>query len=133
MAVAYPDGWGIYSVHGVIVNEKIIKREYTVKDIDKENNSEVRRVMIELYGQEKYMNDSGAKMIHKDGMGELYRKELSDDEPIVMVKLWNSTPEPDGSIKIYWLRVPPGIKTAREAVAWSFGKEEIEYQPLQET
>jgi hypothetical protein len=58
---------------------------------------------------------------------------LSDDEPIVMVKLWNSTPEPDGSIKIYWLRVPPGIKTAREAVAWSFGKEEIEYQPLQET
>ena len=38
-----------------------------------------------------------------------------------MVEVVNSTPEPDGSRKTYFLRVPPTIGTAREAVAWTFG------------
>jgi hypothetical protein len=31
------------------------------------------------------------------------------------------------------LRVPPTMKRAREAVAWTFGKTEAEYQPAIET
>ena len=42
-------------------------------------------------------------------------------EPVVMVEVLNSTPEPDGSFKDYWLRVPPTMETARQAVAWTFG------------
>jgi hypothetical protein len=51
-----------------------------------------------------------------------------------MVRVDNSTPEPDGSRKPYWLRVPPTVQSAREAVAWTFGVEHPEqYQPLRET
>ena len=44
-----------------------------------------------------------------------------DGEPLTVVEVVNSTPEPDGSHRRYFLRVPPDTRTAREAVAWTFG------------
>jgi hypothetical protein len=72
-------------------------------------------------------------MVSEDEFGRLYRKPLNDDEDIVMVRVNNSTPEPDGSIKEYFLRVPPDTKTAHEAVAWTFGLTRKTYAPLQQT
>lgn len=105
----------------------------TVEEIEKEENLEVKRVMIDQFGAEKYLLVSGAEEINRSKRGILYRKEIKNDEPIVMVKVKNSTPEPDGSTKDYFLRVPPDIKTATEAVAWTFGLTVEEYEPLQET
>ena len=85
------------------------------------------------YGQTRYLIDSGAREIHSDDYGTLYRKEIANDEPLVMVKVVNSTPEPDGTFKDYFLRVPPTIKRAREAVAWTFDVPEEEYAPLVQT
>jgi hypothetical protein len=111
----------VYAVHGVRVPKRVIDGDYTVKDIESETNAEVRRVMIERYGQSKFIVDSGAKEIHKDEFGTLFVKELDNDEPIMMVKVVNSTQETDGTFKDYWIRVDPnaygGIKTARAAVA----------------
>jgi len=50
-----------------------------------------------------------------------------------MVKVINQTPEPDGTRKVYFLRVPPTIITAKEAVAWTFDQPGEEYNPLEET
>ena len=47
-----------------------------------------------------------------------------------MVKVINSTAEADGTHKEYFLRVPPAITTAQEAVAWTFSMNSEEYQPL---
>jgi len=134
-AVMYPDGWSIYAVHGVRVPADVIenKKSITTRRIEKEGNAEVRRVMIELYGQQKYLIDSGAEEIHRDDFGILYRKELQNDEPIVMVKVINSTPEPSGKFNYYFLRVPPDVKTAHDAVAWTFGKNKASYSPEIET
>lgn len=116
----------VYAVHGVRVNRKVIDRTFTVQDIEKETNAEVRRVMIEIYGEGKYLIDVGAKLVNKDDYGELYLKELEGDEPLMMVKVVNSTPEPDGSYKDYWMRVDPnaygGLKTAQAAVASTWRK-----------
>jgi len=60
-----------------------------------------------------------------DDMGEL--------EPSAFVKVFNSTPEIDGSTKTYFLAVPPNMKTVKEAVAWTFYASEEEYQPQYET
>lgn len=142
-AVMYPDGWAVYSVNGVRVPEYVIKNPetITIKKIEKEENAEIRRVMIDQYDREfkgRYINDSGAKIISKDTdkFGReriLYLKEIPDDEPMVMVKVINSTPEPDGKHKEYYLRVPPNMQTPEEAVAWTFGKEKDEYSPSMET
>lgn len=113
----------------------------TIRD---EQNTELRRVLLERYGADRFIRDIGAVPIHADETGTLYRIDLADDEPLVMVSLINSTPElaradgliqaPDGSWrKAYWLRVPANIRTAREAVAWTFDTKVEDYHPIIET
>jgi hypothetical protein len=134
-SIAYRDGWALHHWHGVLVPDYVIEApaKITTGAIDDERNAEVRRVMIERYGQERYLLDSGAQLIASDCYGDLYRKSLLDDEPLVMVRVTNSTPEPDGSVKPYFLRVPPDVQTPHEAVAWTFGMQTREYAPTTET
>jgi hypothetical protein len=73
----------------------------------------------------------GADLVHEEHA--TIRLELDGDEPLVMVKVKNSTPEPDGSIKSYYLRVPPTMVRARQAVAWTFAVAESDYAPARET
>jgi hypothetical protein len=106
----------------------------TKADIDREENVEKRRGLIELYGTSRYLNDAGAKLIHSDKFGQLFRIEIPNDEPLTMVKVKNSTIEPDGTYKEYFLRVPPYIHTAHDAVAWTFNIDKAEeYNPSQES
>jgi hypothetical protein len=111
----------IYAIHGVTVDKKVVEKTFTWEDIEKESNVEVRRVMIDLYGQEQYILDSGMKPVHKDDYGTLYHKEFKNDEPLMVVKVVNSTRESDGTFKDYFLRVDPkcygGVKTGLAAVA----------------
>lgn len=134
-ALEFADGWGLYRWHGVNVPEQLILRPHdlTIEDIDNETNQEIRRIKIERYGQEKYLLDSMVEIIDQDDFGTLYKKDLDRDEPIVMVKVVNSTPEKDGSYKDYFIRVPPVIKSAKEAVAWTFNLTKEEYSPTIET
>jgi len=134
-AIAYSDGVKLYAVHGVELEAWIIEEpeKITVQAIDEQRNVEIRRIMMDRYGEARYLFDSGAKCIHQDEFGELYSKEMPDDETLVFVKVKNSTPEPDGTYKFYTLRVPPDITTAKAAVAWTFDTEEQEYQPETES
>jgi len=134
-AIRYPDGFSVFAIHGVRVSEKIavLPASITITEIEAERNAEVRRVMIGRYGSERYLMDTGAKEIHRDDFGILFRKEIIGDEALVMVQVVNSTPEPDGRFKDYFLRVPPTMERARQAVAWTFGKEENEYSPALQT
>jgi len=58
---------------------------------------------------------------------------VPDDEDLVIVEVTNTTPEPDGTARTYWLRVPPDMRTARQAVAWTFELDEGEYAPTVQT
>ncbi len=50
-----------------------------------------------------------------------------------MVEVVNASPEPDGTFRTYFLRVPPRTATAKAGVAWTFGLTEEEYAPLRQT
>lgn len=159
-AMLYRDGWAIYAVHGVVVPREVIEQpsSITVERIEGETNIEVRRAMIERYGLDRYMKDSQTELLHQDATGLLYRKQVANDEAIVMVRVLNSTPEPDGTLsrdealgifgemahaalhapanarfKEYTIRVPPNMTTAHEAVAWTFGLTAEDYHPALET
>ena len=117
-AVGFRDGWGIWAIHGTRVPQYVVEhpQQITVAAIDAETNAEVRRVMIDRYGPDRYVVDSGAKVVHElpadhpqQGLrtARLLVKPVPDDEPIVFVDLLNSTPEPDGTTKRYMLRVDP--------------------------
>ena len=132
-AIEYKDDLKIFSWHGSRGPKMAIFQEATLQSIDAEFNVEVRRVLIERYGVQSYLLDSGSEIRHHDQYGTLYVKEIPNDENIVMVHVTNSTPEPDGDYRSYFLRVPPSIATAREAVAWTFGMTSDEYEPLAES
>lgn len=131
-AVRFND-WQIFSVHGVLVPEKVVRNQFSLEDIQAERNVEVRRIMMERFGLWNYLQMSGAREVQRDECGVLYKSEISGDESLVMVQVINKTPEPDGSFKVYHLRVPPHVTTARQAVAWSFNLPESEYAPSRES
>ena len=88
----------------------------------------------EIHGAAAFMRDASAKRLdHDERYGTLWRRNIPEDEPIVMVEVMNSTPSSDGSFKRYWLRVPPTMTTAREAVAWTFNVPAEQYAPEVET
>jgi hypothetical protein len=99
-AAVESDVENLYFWHGVMVPSYAVTHPewITVDEIEHETNAEVRRVLIERYGQQRYLLDAGAKEIHRDRFGVLYSKEIDGDEPLVMVRVLNSTPEPDGSL-----------------------------------
>ena len=139
-AIAYPDGWGVYAWHGVRVPKEVIENPETLTaaGILKVDNAEIRRVMIERMGQDRFLLDANPTVLNadKDQFGrerQLYRVDLDEDEPLVAVKVINSTPEPDGEHKSYLLRVPPEIDTCAKAIAWSFAVDEKLYAPVSET
>ncbi|GAA5070234.1 hypothetical protein HNP84_001694 [Thermocatellispora tengchongensis] len=134
-AVAYGDGFALHAWHGMPVPPGFAQElaALTPARIDNEENAELRRVMLEHYGYERYLRESGAKPVMRDETGMLWRILMNDDEPVAMVEVVNSTPEPDGTFRTYFLRVPPFTRSPREGVAWTFGLSAEEYQPEKET
>jgi hypothetical protein len=118
-AVAWPDGWGVYAVHGARVPGWMIDHpeRITIAHIEGEQNAEIRRIMIDRYGWSRYIADSQCQVV--DQVAEdfeirglrgarLLRKELpGEPEPIIYLDMVNSTPEPDGSLKHYLERIDP--------------------------
>src|SRR5581483_6996771 len=128
-------GFALYRWRGVTITPDFAQTlaTLTVKAIQLERNAELRRIMLEHYGPERFILESGAKPKHQDETGRLWSVFLPGDEPITMVEVVNSTPEPDGTFRTYWLRVPPQMRTAKAAVAWTFGLTEEAYQPVVQT
>jgi hypothetical protein len=140
-AIAFNDRFAVYAVNGVAVPRRFVENPALITPdlINNERNSEVRRVLMDIYGTERFLKEGHAELIHKDETGELYEVVLPAEistirgEPLVFVRVKNSTPEPDGSFRYYVLRVPPRCRTAREAVAWTFGMRAEQYSPDKET
>jgi hypothetical protein len=133
-ALVYPDGFAVWAWHGVVVPSRVIKRpeQLTVREIRDEADEVVRQVMLERLRPDRYLRHAGGEQLSSDEVGTLWSADLGD-ERLVMVKVLNSTPDPDGKRKAFWLRVPPHVRTAREAVAWTFGLAADSYRPIIET
>ena len=134
----------VYAINGVRVTKKIVDRDYTAEDVENEENQEVKRVMIEHFrnpetgeeGQHEYLKASNAQKLSTDDWGTLWKKEIEEDEPLMMVEVLNSTAEPDGHFKTYFLRVDPnaygGLEKLppRAAIASTFRDPEDQTQMM---
>ena len=84
MAVKYPDGYGMWMFRGVKVNQQIIQfpESLKIKQIEKEKNLEVQRIMIERMGYDKFFEQSDADILDRDNLG----KEGSGDRILIQTK-----------------------------------------------
>lgn len=125
-AMQYRNGDATWWIRGVRVNEQIVIRPETLlpRNIQAERNAEVRRVMIDRFGRDRYLRESGARLID----------ECPTDHPIKglrTAKLWatgddiwldllTSTSKSDGSSKRHVLPIDGSVyggRAGRECLA----------------
>lgn len=120
-AILYRDKVCLWMIHGVEVNEKIVMRpkSLTLKEINNEQNAEVKRIMIDRFGAWKYAEKVGARILDAGKM------PLSGAAPRILVEVegggkwavWS-----DGSTgKVFWNAVPRAseeIKNAHQAISF---------------
>lgn len=131
--------------------ESMPLRYVTADYVTHERNQEVRAILMRRLGTGTYAAMIGAKPVyqssylHDEQWGTLY----TDGARFKAVQVKNSTPNPDGTFKEYWLRVPgDGVRqpprfcrlcgvtisegspgTAKAAIAWTFGLCSDHYMP----
>ena len=133
------DKWGSISYYyeGVRIPPHFYTKpeSLSITEVLAHTNTEVRYVGIKIVGMDRVLESNNTTIIHKDKQKNqiLFQIKGIFEEPVSYVKVVNSTQEPDGTYKDYYLCVPPDMKTCQQAVAWTFRLEEKEYQPEQET
>lgn len=136
-ALEYSDGFKLYYFHGVRVNQQIIEQPLTLtaEQVLNEPNAEVRRVMIEKMGYERFFSITQAEVLDEDleptgNPRKLLSIELPSDPDgvIVVVEVQCTT-----TGKKYYLRVPPTMKTCLQAIAWTANMSPEDYVVLVES
>jgi len=130
-SVTFQDGWAIYAWHGVCVPERFITApdELNRDDFFSAENVEARRLIQERMGT-RFVEEVGGRFIDGGLQGVLYEVELPEDPERVARYVQVADPSTG---REYFLRVPPSIQTAAEAVAWTFGRTPDKYHPATET
>jgi hypothetical protein len=130
MAIKYPDGWGFYVIHGVVVPEDVVMRpqEQTIEQIRNEPNAEIKRIRRERFGNARYLSEIKAQVIDVDSVttqkgskkaSEITRALLQDDEGRRFLV------GSDGSTnRVYYMEVPGTVKTCSEAHTFLSGFDE---------
>lgn len=67
-ALEYPDGFKIFCIDGYQFPEHVVMDPHliTIKEIDDESTSEKRRIMLELFGEERYFQEAEVELIDRD-------------------------------------------------------------------
>ena len=156
-AASFRDGWGVWSWHGTRVTRQIIEEPetITVKQIAAEQNAEVRRVMVERMGWDRFCEQANMKIIHADELHSnfpaipvsdviepgvrlitTYRAGTETAELLEAADLKDFEDRPLRFVRLtdpstdrkYTIRVRHNHKRCYEAVAWTFGLTEKEYK-----
>jgi hypothetical protein len=121
-AVRWADGTELYAWDHVFVPPEIgsAPEGLTVARIDAEYNQERRRVMVERFGVARFLSQSQARVRDStdDEAGQQMR--LLERHGFVVLHVRNSTPEPDGRHREYFIRVPPEMQDCWAARNWTF-------------
>ncbi|MEJ6486632.1 DUF6745 domain-containing protein [Nostoc punctiforme UO1] len=116
-AIEFTDGYSLYSYHGVALPEKYGKihpQQWQSQWLLREENAELRRVLIQGIGYARICQELQA--IELDTWQEYTLLKIDadvDEKPIYLLKM---TCPSTGFI--HALRVPPNMKSAREAIGW---------------
>jgi hypothetical protein len=130
-AVRFSDGWALWALEGVLVPSEVIEHaeRFDARAALEMENVEVRRVVLEHLGWERMITASGLMPIAEDEHGRLWSIPVEGAEALVLLEVLDSTVGHDGGQRRYVLRVPPTVRSPREAAAWTFGLAEHEYSP----
>ena len=121
-ALLYPDGWGVYAVHGTRIPETWITdpKSLTAKAALTWPNVEQRRAACEILTWKRVLEELNCITIDEDSdpeIGKLVQANIPDigKEKFLIVQC--------GTKRTFALPVPPTMKTALEANCWTYNVE----------
>jgi hypothetical protein len=135
-ALQYPDGWCLHAWKGVEVPPWMIENpeKVTIGAVSDLIDPVLRNTMIEIMTPERFVRMGGANRVAEDETGVLWRRLWGYRRVTIgswtAVEVENGTPEADGTHRHHVLRVPSRMRTAREAVAWTYGLTAERYAEL---
>ncbi len=130
---------------GILYRKEHSRDDFTIPNSGENDNNDSSDPDFEQEDDDDFSNadfdddDSGDSEFEQEDDDDFSDSSSGEEDhrpknlPLVFVKVLNATREKDGRQKEFFLRVPPYITTAREAVAWSFGLTPEEYKPTQES
>lgn len=116
-AIQFADGYSLYSYHGVTLPEKygvLHPNQWQAKWLLEEDNAELRRVLMQGIGYGRICQELEAEEL--DTWQEYILLKIDNDVDIEQIYLLKMTCPSTGFI--HALRVPPDVKSAREAIRW---------------
>lgn len=121
-AIKYRDGFCIYIIDGIRLNEQIVMRPETLSlhQINSETDLDKRSIMIERFGWDRFIKESKAECLDKrhnlveNTKEALFKTELNGNRLIVTC--------PTG--RVFSLGVPSDVKTCESAQSWLGNEEE---------
>ena len=127
-ALAYPDGFCIYALNGVRMQEHHIttpSSRMDAKELLAETNVEVRRELLRKIGIERFEQVAGSKVLDTKGNYQLLSIKLSDNIPDArFLKMLNP------SIGVYHIEgVGPECQTVQQAINWRAGDINTDWVP----
>lgn len=112
-----------------LINAKLWQKEVGTREQDASLASLARHGRAETIGPGSVSWQDGVAVgIGLVGMGG--SSTTIARAPMVLLELQNSSKEPDGTYKTYFLRVPPEMRTVTEAAAWTLRLSTDEYKKL---
>lgn len=136
-ALAYRDGFSFWSWKGVEVPADAIlhPEQITIATLDSTFDPVVRRCLIEIMTPERLIASGAARQLSTDDTGTLWgvtwKFHGTTIDEWCAVEVVDGAPGPDGTSQHCVLTVPPHLRTAREAVAWTYGLTGSQYAQLQ--
>jgi len=128
----------VYAWKNLIVPKEWIDspESLTKEHVLKERNAERRRALFEIMGPKRFSEAMGLETINQSvdqfrNLQSLYRTKEKDLVAKDFIQFAEVTCP--STQRHYFLCVPPEIKTAADAVAWTFGYDSDSYSPDVET
>jgi hypothetical protein len=113
------------TANDTIVAVKLLENlDIELNDILQCRNAEIKQKALKKFTYERFVNEAKPEIIDKDERGQ----QLFRLEDIVLLYLKDYSTD-----RKYLLRVPPEMKKVKQAIAWTFNKEEEDYNPIIET
>ncbi len=131
-AVEYSNGHQKYFYQGVEVRPSLIEspETITVESIVSTRNAEERRIMRQIYGEGRYLLDSGATILDVDTLN-VSNVDVCEERSVPRMLVRDKKRDTflvgtDGSTgRVYYMPVPRGVKTCADAHAVLAGFNEV--------
>ncbi|WP_242882145.1 DUF6745 domain-containing protein [Actinomadura litoris] len=124
-ALRWPNGEEYFFLHGTLVPKELFDGEWSIQEIDRTRNSELRRLAIERMGWDLFISRAGlaplAEAEDPGNPGAVLRLYDIPDADARLLVMRNGSPDRSGAHRDYAEPVPGHLDDPVEAAAWQYG------------